>query len=76
MIFHGEQDTIIPYFGGFLGEENSTGIFFPSILDSVDSWAYSMGAFVVEENFMDQEKVILRKYMNANNEIIIEFYTL
>ncbi|MGC9385139.1 MAG: alpha/beta hydrolase family esterase, partial [Kosmotogaceae bacterium] len=76
IIFHGERDTIIPYYGGFSGEENSTGIFFPSIPDSVNRWAYSMGAFVVEENFKDQEKVILRKYMNANNEVIIEFYTL
>ncbi|MFO7881555.1 MAG: PHB depolymerase family esterase [Kosmotogaceae bacterium] len=76
IIFHGERDTIIPYHGGFSGEENSSGIFFSSILESVERWANSMDALIVEENFTDQEKVIVRKYLNENNHVIIEFYTL
>ncbi len=76
LIFHGELDTIIPYYGGYSGEENETGIYFPSIPESVEYWANSMGADSVKEISLEDGSVIFRKYFDIAGRPIIEFYTL
>ncbi|MFW6119380.1 MAG: alpha/beta hydrolase family esterase [Petrotogales bacterium] len=76
VIFHGELDTIIPYYGGYSGEENETGIYFPSIPKSVKYWANTMGAHNVKKISLEDESVIFRKYLDISGSPIIEFYTL
>lgn len=76
IVFHGELDTIIPYYGGYSGEENETGIYFPSIPESVKCWANAMGAHSVKELSLEDGNVIFRKYLDITGKPIIEFYTL
>ncbi|WP_334103460.1 alpha/beta hydrolase family esterase [Mesotoga prima] len=76
IVFHGMEDPIIPFDGGFSSSSEANGIYFPSIEESVKLWAEKMGAVNMSEKSLENGLVLLREYTGEDERSLVHFYAI